>query len=133
MLITIYGRVPSKKNGKRLLKNLKTDKYFIGSSTDYLEWQEDAMIQLLPYINKWTCSLQYELICTFYSDSNIKFDLSNKFESVADVLVDRGLIDDDNYKILPKVTLIYGGFDKKNPRVEIEVININIENELKKI
>ncbi len=124
MLITLYGRVPSKKNGKRILMNHRTGQRFIGSSQDYMDWHEGAMLQLMNFTRGWIMSEQYEITCKFFPDTKAKFDLSNKFESVADALVDRGLLEDDNYTVLPKVTLLFGGIDKKEPRVEIEIINL---------
>ena len=38
-----------------------------------------------------------------------------------DLLVDAGIIKDDNYTILPKVILQIGTHDKLNPRCEIYV------------
>lgn len=38
-----------------------------------------------------------------------------------DLLVDAGIIEDDNYTVLPKVILQIGTHDKLNPRCEIYV------------
>lgn len=38
-----------------------------------------------------------------------------------DLLVDAGIIEDDNYTIIPKVILEIGTPDKLNPRVEITI------------
>ena len=62
-----------------------------------------------------------ELKMTLYARDKRSGDLSNKFESVADLLVDAGIIKDDNWNIVPKVEMMFGGIDKENPRVEIEI------------
>lgn len=47
-------------------------------------------------------------------------DLTNKAESVMDLLVDNGFIEDDCWQITGLIELSCGGVDKENPRVEIE-------------
>lgn len=61
------------------------------------------------------------IICTIYPPTMRKYDLSNKFESVADLFVDYGLLLDDNADILDKVLLFNGGKDAENPRAEIVI------------
>ena len=46
-------------------------------------------------------------------------DLSNKFESVADLLVDCEILVDDNWYVLSENNNRFMGVDKENPRVEI--------------
>lgn len=55
----------------------------------------------------------------FYAGTRHRADLSNRCESAMDLLVDAGLIEDDNWEIIRKLTLEFGGYDKNNPRVEI--------------
>lgn len=49
-------------------------------------------------------------------------DLTNKAESVMDLLVDCGIIVDDSWQVVEKLTLRIGGIDKKNPRVVVEIL-----------
>lgn len=56
-----------------------------------------------------------------YAGTKRRGDLSNKFESVADLLVDAGIIEDDNWYVVPKVTMLFGGVDKLSPRAEITI------------
>lgn len=62
---------------------------------------------------------------TIYPKTKRKFDIMNigsildKF--TADTLVDVGLIQDDNYHIISKVTFDFGGIDRVNPRAELEI------------
>lgn len=55
---------------------------------------------------------KYVISCTFWLWDKRLFDLSNKFESIADLLVDAGTIWDDNYTILSNVNLKYGWYIK---------------------
>ena len=48
-------------------------------------------------------------------------DLTNKAESVMDLLVDCKVIEDDNWFSVPRVNLIFGGVDRTNPRAEVTI------------
>lgn len=58
----------------------------------------------------------------FYPSTRRKADATNKAESIMDLLVDAGIIEDDNWFIVPELSLKFGGVDKLNPRAEI-IIN----------
>lgn len=116
MTITIKGEVPSKKNSKRILFNQRTHKPFIKSSVRHDEWHSRAFSQLngLTHVSKLN-----RLSMTFYSASRRKADLTNRADSVQDLLVDAGILEDDNWWVIPELELLFGGVDKNNPRVEI--------------
>lgn len=64
-----------------------------------------------------------EMLVTTYKKYNRNFDLDNTtIKFIQDGFVESGLLIDDNYKILKKITLM-GGIDKENPRTEI-IINV---------
>lgn len=58
---------------------------------------------------------------TFYPSTMRAYDLTNKAESIADLLVDTGLLEDDNAYILGKVLLLHGEKDATNPRAEVVI------------
>ena len=60
------------------------------------------------------------LTITFFAGDNRKFDLSNKAESVMDLLVDAGLLEDDNYSVVSDLHLKFGGVDKEQVGCIIE-------------
>ena len=68
---------------------------------------------------------QFKFVYTVYAASGRKFDLGNvlsvvqKFTDYA--LIEYGVIPDDNYKIIPIIVYRFGGVDKENPRVELEI------------
>lgn len=64
------------------------------------------------------------ILAVFFPPDRRKADLSNKFESVADLLVDAGVLEDDNWFVCPSVTIELGEVDKENPRVEIEITTL---------
>lgn len=114
MKITILGRVPSKKNSKIMVCRGKFP--MLLPSVKYTEWHKDASAQLIGQQKISSDSL----ILTFFPPDKRPADLSNKTESIMDLLVDCGLIDDDNWFIINDLHLKFGGVDKENPRVEIE-------------
>ena len=38
-----------------------------------------------------------------------------------DLLVDNGLIEDDNWSVVKNITIKYGGLDRESPRCEIKI------------
>lgn len=119
---TLEGSVPSKKNSRQLF--VRGGKMFNIPQKNYREWHEMASWQLKNKVSEPISKCEIEI--TFYSGDKRKYDLTNKAESVMDLLVDNGIIDDDNYEVVSKLTLIYGGYDKSNPRVEINIYNVKL-------
>ncbi len=117
--ITLIGRCPSKKNSRMIVCRGKFPMNM--PSAKYKEWHKDASLQLTQQKTQPVKGCVKEMTTTFYAPDNRKYDLSNKFESVADLLVDNGILEDDNYTILPRVIMIFGGVCKENPRVDIEL------------
>jgi len=117
MTITITGRIPSKKNSKRIVRFGKRSA--IISSKDYVAWHKTASVQLLG-IKPISEPIKKISVRFWWADAR-KTDLSNKFESLADLLVDNKIISDDNYTVIPIVTLASMGIDRKNPRAEIKI------------
>ena len=110
----IYGLTPSKKNSKII--SCRGNRPCLFPSSKYTEWHKDALVQIIGMkpieANK--------LTLTFYAGDNRKFDLTNKAESIMDLLVDAGIIEDDNYSIIGELTLKFGGVEKDNARCQID-------------
>ena len=51
-------------------------------------------------------------------------DLSNKAESIMDLLVDANYLTDDNWFCVPILNLKFGGVDKENPGAIIEITQL---------
>ena len=119
MQIVLYGRIPSKKNSKQIIR------WRIISSKNYLEWEKKQIEYLWDELTETLEVLPpYKIICNFYMPDKRKSDLSNKFESIADMLVKFWLFEDDNYTILPNIQLNYKWYDKENPRVIIDILGL---------
>jgi Holliday junction resolvase RusA-like endonuclease len=120
--ILLKGRVPSKKNSKVIVCCGKFPQVL--SSKLYKAWHTDASYQLKAFKRPKMPITACKVSMMMYAPDRRKSDLSNKFESVADLLVDNGWLEDDNWTVMGEVSLKFGGVDKENPRVEI-TININ--------
>ena len=57
----------------------------------------------------------------FYAESKRRKDLTNCAEGVMDLLVKAGILQDDNWFVVPKIVLVFGGVDRKESRVEIQI------------
>ena len=57
---------------------------------------------------------------TFYHGDMKRRDSDNQLSSVLDTLVDAGILEDDNWKIIPEKH-IYDAYDKGAARVELEI------------
>jgi hypothetical protein len=123
--IVLKGRIPSKKNSKSIVKT-KTGKTFLISSRSYANWHREQSLTMFKKFDRPIKNLE-SIIMDFYFPDDRKTDLTNKAESVMDLLVDNSIIRDDSWKEVSKLCLNGIKIDKANPRVEI-VINTR-ENE----
>lgn len=118
MRMVLYGRVPSKKNSKRLV--MRGTKRFLIPSQAHEDWHGEQMALLGDgYSGRKPIEVVDHITLTFYPGDKRAGDLSNKAESVMDLLVDAGILKDDNWFVVPKLVLNMGGVDKAQPRVEV--------------
>lgn len=123
MKITLSGIPPSKKNSKRIIT--RGSRQYIVPSENYDDWHVDAtweiksqrVIPVLP-IEKAAVKI------TFFAPTMRPADLTNKAESIMDLLVDLGILKDDNWFICGDLHLKFGGVEKKDPRAIIEITRL---------
>lgn len=87
-------------------------------SNKHRTWHKEASLQLIgikPHHEITNVMIQ------FYAPDRRKTDLTNKAESIMDLLVDCGVIADDNWFEIPSISLSCDGVDPKNPRAEITI------------
>ena len=72
-----------------------------------------------PLIN-FPVELQYDV---YLPDARLR-DIANYEKLPTDFLVKNGILEDDNFNIVKYVSIEFKGIDKKNPRVEINIIKI---------
>jgi hypothetical protein len=125
MQITILGRIPSKKNSRIQIK--VRGRVINIPSKEYRAWHDDAATQLIrtPKRMLERCD-RIEL--RFWFPDNRVTDLTNKAESVQDLLVDVGVLKNDCWQMTGAVLLYPMGVDKVNPRCEVLIPEV--ENEL---
>lgn len=116
MQLTIYGETPSKKNSKSLV--FRGGRAFIFSGKTYKAWHTKQKRALQGGVKLKDIT---EVGIVLYAGTRRKGDLTNKAESVMDLLVDCGIIEDDNWFEVPKISLQFGGVDKLSPRAEVTI------------
>lgn len=114
----------SKKNHQQILKNKKTDKYFVAPSKQYRDYERDAM-WFVPKGKQ--IDYPVNIKCLFYMPTKRPCDLTNMLESVDDVMVKAGLLKDDNYKIVVSHDGSRVLHDKFNPRTEVYIERVEDE------
>lgn len=82
-----------------------------------------AAIPLLQTVRRTTGTIDYpvNLKCVFYLDKRRKGDLVGYLQAVQDVLVEAGILADDNRNIVASVDGSAVLYDKANPRTEVKI------------
>lgn len=120
MKIIFTWFIPSKKNSKQIIKRWK--RTFIVSSDNYQKWQQEHLILLKGYSKiEWTLKINIK----FQWWDKRKADLTNKAESIMDLLVDAKIIEDDNYEVIREVNLKYVWYKKWEFETEVEILELN--------
>lgn len=123
MDITIRGRIPSKKN-EHFAKFIK-GKICVFPSTKYQKRENDQIKRLMAdRVRPLKLDKPLKVVYKFRFPDRLKTDLSNKLESINDLLVRYGVFADDNHRILTCIEATSMGVDKENPRCEIEIYEI---------
>lgn len=122
MKITLQGETPSKKNSRI---NTRSGRSF--PNQRYTKWH-DGVVSELNYLllTKQIQSfkdVKVKLEVTFYHGDLVRRDSDNQLSSILDTLVDAKILEDDNWKIIPR-KIINDEFDKNNARCEIEIEEI---------
>ena len=124
MNIIIYGRIPSKKNST--ISFARQGRIFHMPSNAYRAWHTDACRYLMgnTSVDRNKTIEKANITITFFAPDKRAADLTNKAESIMDLLVDNKIISDDNWFVVNEVRLIFGGVDKEKPRAEINIKTI---------
>lgn len=108
----------TKKNSQRIGINNATGKPFIMPSEQYKRYERDAMW----FIPRGKCiNTPVNVKCLFYMPTRRKCDLTNLLEAVDDILVQAGLLADDNYTVIESHDGSRVYYDKDNPRTEVYI------------
>ena len=122
MHLTLYGNPVTKKNSQRILYKFtrcgrKTP--FIAPSKAFVDYQEKCLWQIKrPHS---PVSARVNVRCVYYMKTARRVDLANLIEATTDILVKARVLEDDNAKIVAGHDGSRVDIDRKNPRVEIEI------------
>lgn len=114
----LHGRIPSKKNSR--IARFIGAKRFTVPSPAYEAWHQEQSMKLAQYRPSLPIE-KCEVILTFYAPDKRTTDLSNKAESVMDLLVDNGFLKDDNWFVVTDLKLKFGGVWREKPHVQVEI------------
>ena len=114
--IVVKGRIPSKKNGKIMI--CRGTRPILISSAEFQAWNTEQL-WLLKRLGALQLKEVASIDVTFYAPDKRKADLTNKVEGLMDLLVDAGILEDDNWFVVPNLLLHFKGVDTQSPRAEI--------------
>ena len=118
--IFISGNVPSSKNGKRwtgkyLIHSKTVMTYIKNSKNEYVE-NKEKFLNMIE--NK---EIPYRISFKFHRSSRRKFDYINPAQTIQDLMVKYGWIEDDNCLFMIPSFEEYE-YNKENPGVKIKVL-----------
>lgn len=119
---TIPVQPITKKNSQQIIINPKTGRPFIIPSKQFRDFEKDCKPYMLQIKNeirviKYPVNVQ----CVFYVGKKFKYDLTNLLEAIDDVLVNYGILLDDNRDILASHDGSRVFYDPANPRIDITI------------
>lgn len=119
--ITVLGQTPSKKNAKQIVR--VRGRLALISSKKHAEWHKSAVEQLKTILEDEVTinsELKHEISYMFYCKDLRRRDTSNMLESINDLLVDVGILTDDDWKHV-RIGWADADIDRENPRAEISI------------
>lgn len=123
---TIYGQPRSKKNSQKIIYRYTAGGMkkipCIVQSDAYQKYAKDVTAQLKEKgISGIGISEPVNVRCRFFRDDRRRCDLTNLLAAIDDILVEAGVIQDDNYSIIMGHDGSRVFYDKENPRTEIMI------------
>lgn len=115
--ITLFGEPRTKKNSQRIIRAGKRN--IVIPSKAYEEYENACLWQIAGKHK--TLNAKMNLKCTYYLKQKRRVDLANLIEATQDILTAAFTITDDNIDIIGGLDGCRVYIDKDNPRVEIEL------------
>lgn len=117
--LVIKGKPITKKNSMRMVTNKKTGRVFPIPSKQFVEYQKLFLSQVKR--PKQTIDQPVNVQAVYYMPTRHRVDITNLLSATHDLLVDAGVLEDDNSKIVVGVDGSRVLYDKEHPRVEITI------------
>ena len=124
MKLTLYGDPRTKKNSARILKS-RSGGRFVAPSKAYVDYETDCLRQIKrPHR---PISARVNVRCVYYMKTARRVDLTNLIEATCDILVKAKVLADDNSQIVAAHDGSRVDYDKKNPRAEIWIEEMEVD------
>jgi Holliday junction resolvase RusA-like endonuclease len=124
--LTLYGQPYIKKNNQRTIWHKTLKRTIVVYPAAYTAWRKDALMQLGLCRNgywqkKIDKPIDFPIIMKahFYNKTKHRRDLSAMYEGIQDILVEAGILEDDNCNIIIGHDGSRMFYDKENPRIEL--------------
>ena len=114
----IHAETPAKKNSRI---NTKSGRSF--PSKRYQEWHKFAMTEILSQHRPEKPVEHCHIVLTFIHGDLRRRDSDNGCSSILDLLVDAGILKDDNWKVVENITIL-NGYTKEKPTCLIQINEI---------
>ena len=124
MKLTLYGDPRTKKNSARILRT-RSCAPFVAPSKVFADYQESCLRQIKR--PRSPVSARVNVRCIYYMKTARRVDLANLIEATTDILVKARVLEDDNSKIVAAHDGSRVELDRENPRVEIEIEEMEAE------
>ena len=123
---TIYGKPITKKNSQRICYNKATGRRFVRPSPQYEDYAAAASYYLRP-APVVPVDTPVNVQCLYYMPDHRRVDQVNLLEATLDILVEYGVLADDNSNIVVSHDGSRVLYDKNNPRTEITITDAREE------
>lgn len=110
----------SKKNSQKIVMNKKTGRPFIMYSDAYKAYRKAALM-LIPAEARQHIEYAVNVKALFFMETRRRVDLNNLTEALCDVLVEAGVIGDDNSNIVAGMDGSRVLYDREHPRTEVTI------------
>lgn len=121
MTITIPGQPVTKKNSQQII--VVGGRTRIIPSKRYKEYRE-AALWAIPAAARQRMECPLNVQCVYFMENDRRVDLCNLIEATCDILVDAGVLKDDNRHIVASHDGSRVEIDRERPRVEITITEV---------
>lgn len=128
MIIHIPLETPSKKNSR--VVDRRTGRTF--PNKRYTEWHKAASLYVRQQNAHPLDGGPFALYLEFTHGDRVRRDSDNGVSSILDLLVDCGILPDDNWMVVSKIN-VSNLYDKGNPGVSISIIPLTDAEKLSKL
>ncbi len=111
----------TKKNHQQIVQNRATGRKFVIPSSQYLQFEKECSGHLKLQYKGNPIDYPVNVKALYFMGTKRKVDLTNLLEATHDILVNNGVLADDNSKVICSVDGSRVLYDKANPRTEIYI------------